>query len=73
MYEYFHCLILLNGHYTSYNVELGVFNVQVVSKTSQEGLLHQGTHIFVGIWLLIPCSWYPADFQNVNKQHIYKL
>ena len=44
MYEYFHCLILLNGHYTSYNVELGVFNVQVVSKTSQEDpvlLLHQ--------------------------------
>ena len=37
MYEYFHCLILLNGHYTSNNVELGVFNVQLVSKTSEEG------------------------------------
>jgi len=44
MYEYFHCLIVLNGHYTSNNVELGVFNVQLVSKTSKEGpvlLLHQ--------------------------------
>ena len=37
MYESFHCLMLLNGHYTSDIVELGVINVQLVSKTSLEG------------------------------------
>ena len=37
MYEYFHCLIVLNGHYTSNIVELGVVNAQLVSKTSEEG------------------------------------
>ena len=57
MYEYFHRLILLNGHYTSNNVELGVFNVQLVSKTSEEGpvqILFHGRHMGIPRFLEFP-------------------
>ena len=37
MCEYFHELMLLNGHYPTGDINFGVFNIQVFSKTSQEG------------------------------------
>ena len=37
MCEYFHELMLLNGHYPTGDIDFGVFNMQVFSKTSLEG------------------------------------